>query len=195
MSFFNSFIEMFKSAKNKIWTPPTKEQFDAMTPEQKRVVIATDVIAGLNSRRLNARNGTYVDFNDKVGLDDEGNKDKEVNVVIKDKKCDVCALGAMFISAVDRFDDLKVKNSLAAEDHPTDGFGSAGVYGYLSRFFDYEQLTAMETAFEGRSIGRYVEDPELRERCYAFCKYEGNSEKRMRMVMNNIIDNNGKFIP
>jgi len=60
---------------SNVWIPPTQEQFSSMTPDEKRVTIARDVIAALNNNRYKAKSFVYVDIID--GLGDKDIDDKE----------------------------------------------------------------------------------------------------------------------
>ncbi len=195
-SLFKRFISLFNN-KTTTLEPISKNAFDNMSAEDKRVAIAIDVIANIDSKRVRPVKGTYVDFKKDIGLKDPELQDKEVNEVIRDKTCYSCALGSMFICAIDKFDRLKVGESGARQSSNSngDGFGLSAVYNYLGRFFSVDQLAAMETAFEGSSFLNAPRDEELYRRSTLFCKGIVDPTERLKKIMSNVIFNNGTFIP
>ncbi len=173
------------------------KEFKKLWPgDQQKVAIASDVIMSLKAKRINTNRSTYVLFDDDINLKSKDNQDLEVRDVIKDKKCSVCALGAMFISAIDIHDSLKVRDSLYFS---SGCFGRTAVYNYLQRFFSEEELTLIEIAFEGSLLfghsGRHLPSQIEMDKALEFNSHISNKKERMIMIMLNIIANNGKFIP
>lgn len=155
-------------------------RFKKLTKAEKRVVIARDVIAQLDLKRLKARHNTYVDL---VGSPAEIQSDSvQVCDLTVGRKCEVCALGAMFVTAVERADRLTVADTSHGWGYgELEGIGGEDCYHYLSRFFSHGQLALIENAFEGFNEN-------------AFAAVARSPSARMRLVMQNIIDNGGKFV-
>ena len=178
----------------KIITPAEWKELSA---EEKRVAIARDVIASLNKHRYNARQGTYVDeetFND-YPLNTSVQKILEVN---NPPECTVCALGGCFLSLI------KFNNNVTVEEILDMDFTSAGVMRkQLGEFFSEEQLGLIETAFENDiDYARRVDADDLQAHKAAdffeiVHDVDGyyDETKLMIAIMQNIIDNNGTFVP
>lgn len=154
-------------------------RFAASSPAVQRVIIAKDVIAWLDTKKLQAKAGSYFESWSISGLKDklydrfikydrEGNRlggdeadaalqakleSTEVqDIVLKDDfACKACALGGMFACAVGRADKL----TLAAYN-----VSRSNLTGYLGEFFSQTQLDLIETAFECSAYGSCREEPE-----------------------------------
>jgi hypothetical protein len=180
----------------------TKKQnalFMKLPKARKRVAIARDVLAQLGTKIV-AIKGTYLlapalraNASDQL----QGHLQKLI-------QCRACALGAMFVCGVQRANDLTVREARLVGG----GIGgwdttnsSANVY--LRRFFSREQLTLIETAYEGQKIGFVTvphKDIKLAEEFYSEVNDlnsggEGSDAFRLRMIMENIIANKGTFKP
>jgi len=180
-----------------------------LTKAQMRVAVAKDVIAQLKSKKLIAKAGTYCDLHTAIMPED---RDRQVNEVLKNKTCSVCALGGIFVAQVNRFNDLKVCDVPNLRYRFDNGsYGENTLYddqirGYIRKVFTPIQMSLIETAFEGRVI---LDDALDGSESY----YEGSSKfqqaegmyfdggrnisdkERMILIMQNIIDNEGTFIP
>ena len=197
---------MKKSSSNK---NKKKVSFEKLSPSQKRVTIAKDVIAQIKLGRYIADSGSYIaniNFKNNLGDDEMHNKDIKKNFG-KIKSCTVCAMGACLMSAT------KFANKLS--------FGDVGdsvrdlvndkVKDLFSKLFSPEQLLLIETAFEG---GGDDTDGDSRVAYDLFDldrnQFEGSdflqpsdefrnnyyeSEKRLIAIMENIIKNKGTFKP
>lgn len=172
--------------------------FKKLKPAEKRVQIARDVLDQLASKRLIARSGHWLTIPGNVSLLDEKSavkkKDVELQTVLSGiKTCEGCALGGMFMCAVERADKLKVSD--------LDGFGEVescqddlmvegdDAFKYLGQFFSKSQLEMIEAAFEmgkGSVIGNSAS---------YFCYQILDPSDRMRVIMENIVVNKGTFCP
>jgi hypothetical protein len=169
--------------------------FEKMTPSEKRVAIARDVIAQLAAERLVAVPGIWLDFN---VTDNEPDQDPELQTILKSTdQCEGCALGGMFMCAVERANKLK----LSELDEPDTGTASqSDVFSYMRKFFSREQLNLIEVCFEqGNGAGNVGSD--AHDQAMVFfgeAEYEGDcsasANDRMRLIMENIVANNGKFV-
>lgn len=179
--------------------------FAKLSAPRKRVAIARDVLTQLKSGRLNATSGVWLadTHSDSLVYDAQDVKNKELQSILKDmKQCNGCALGGMFMCAVERANKIKVKNlDEFEEDYVGDyGMQCAGsdrvdIQGedtmkYLSKWFDRGQLELIETAFE-RGEGGYEGGPDAA----AFCNDVEEPAERMKLIMQNIIVNRGTFDP
>jgi hypothetical protein len=173
--------------------------FEKMTPSEKRVTIARDVIAQLAVGRLVATTGLWLASPNGMLFDDsDAEKDLELQAVLKKTKtCEGCAMGGLFMCAVERANKLKVSELVNVDtDEDGESFVTDGevqgddAFSYLKRFFSKGQLEMIETAFEqgggatsagfeSESFAENVEDP----------------GERMRLIMENIVVNKGKFVP
>jgi hypothetical protein len=179
-----------------------KKEFKSLSPTQKRIAIAEDVIGALKAKRYKATCGTYVystatakGFTKK----NESALDIDLQEILKAnmKSCEVCAKGAMFVAAVERFDKLKIDVYDSSDRVLADFDGDESVCDHLSNYFDQDQLDLIECAFEGgefmESHGIYEEgETDWAARGYEH-KYP-NAHDRMIAIMENIIRNKGKFI-
>ncbi len=214
--------EIERKAKKKIYDG--NRRFAKLSPEKKRVRIAKDVIKQVEIKRFIALNQVYLIAEDTTRWDDSwsrfnsghsfGNvydKPVKVNEIIAGKKCQVCAMGAMFVCGVDRL------NSVTTADMTSTNKGSF-MRDYLTSYFSDEQLALIEMCFEGTSIGLDI-DKHVRQRVlHANCNphyyndYRNgkkayfnaheewfyhylNTETRLLEIMKNIIANNGTFSP
>lgn len=146
-------------------------KFLKATPAQQRVMLAEDVIAGLDSGEYRARSGTYLAQHD---VDDH-----------TAERCIGCALGLTFVAC------LSATGGRVSVHTPVHVMRST-----LSMFSE-ETLLQMEAAFEGwgaeASRGGNAETE-------AFNRSSGgerfdDDEKCLRRVMLNVIRHRGEFVP
>lgn len=164
-------------------------KFEKLTAKEKRVQIARDVLAQLALKRLVATPGVWLSGKNESNLYSQKDidKDRQLQEVLKDRKtCTGCALGGMFMCAVERANELKISELDDAES----GIDFDDAMKYLGRFFDGEQLEMIESAFEQGS-GATSAGYESEE----FCANVEDASERMRLVMENIVVNGGKFVP
>ncbi len=199
------------------------DKFEALSPIEKRVLIAQDVIRNIEVNRFRSSPGCYTFFDHDL-FDDN---DKELRDVVKDKECEVCAMGGLFICVIDRKDKMNTGEYLGTNRV------NKLIVDYLADIFDKRQLALVEIAFEGKTYvndafpeygkrfehGILLSDDDVPEdvaaarRIYAdnYFDFEMNSHglltslsfekrselarKRMILIMENIIKNNGTFVP
>ncbi len=156
----------------------TKERLT--NDKKKAVVIAEDVLKWLEAGRLQAETMIYCTTPEIPA----GSVQTGLAVVTKAKPCQVCALGALFIASVDKFNKLDISS-------PQRHFSESLIREHLAFAFSASQLQQIEWAFE-----RWVErnQPELNE-AGMFAKDEEDNTKRLEKICQNIIDNKGVFIP
>ena len=137
----------------------------------QRVAIARDVLQQLHEDHYEAERGTYCDAR-FIGDDDSPSG------------CTVCALGALFASAV-----------AATVKEPWD-FRSDTMRAQLGRYFDLPQLHQIEVAFE---CSDKVLNAEWRgdylDAAIQFGYNYPDDKARMIGIMSNIVRNKGTFVP
>lgn len=156
-----------------------------MNKAQMRVAIAKDVIKQITAKRLLARKNIYLMAGHTGSQDDawrtklyKQNASTQLNEVLP-KVCQVCAIGAVFVAAVEKNDALKV-GQLYTEDGVR--FVTSGTMKkYLRRWFSAAQLYLMEGVFEGWDDSADT--------------LEGDSTDVLVFIMKNIIKNKGTFKP
>jgi hypothetical protein len=174
--------------------------WSCMTDAEKRIAIAEDVLLQLDKGKYIARKGLYIlDVIDETGKIFEPDQDIKKNFD-GIRNCEVCAIGATILSCTHFANELTfgdVGSSIRL-------INNAKTRKLLS-IFDDNQLLLIESAFEGHDydadrFGRAAFDQHLdrdeRERCDAFFyRYIDDSRERLEAIMENIIENNGTFIP
>lgn len=152
-------------------------RFDKMTPSNRRVTIAKDTIAALIAKKIVAYQGDGY-------LSDRHTENGDK--LPDDYKCNVCALGGMFIGLTTRIKGLSVKTESGLRSQ---------VIEPLVEYFDVYQLAAIEYAFERGAVALHGLNPDEAFRCEDFgMEYEDHND-RLIAIMQNIIDNKGTFKP
>ncbi len=168
--------------------------FEKLSPNERRMVIAKDVIDRLDSNYFCPVSGSYL-LIDKYFYDFPPDTET-LEVFETTKQCSVCARGAIFVSACLKFDGCKVSTLLEKPERH-------GIFlsEQEDRFFDSKQIQMIENAYEA-----YISSPldyQLRNKlsadeltsCRNFGEKYVSNVDRMKAIMQNIIDNNGTFIP
>jgi hypothetical protein len=180
----------------------TREQFNAMSQQEQRIAIARDVIAQVENSAVLVEQGVYVG-KDALGLGVF--RSGEIERTLTTERCEVCAVGAAFVSAV-RLGDALDEDSFGEDDLWARGrrLGDKPIRLHLRRFFGVEQLSLIEAAFE-RDWGFcevFINDGlgdetrcALCERAVDFGDAVYGHDERLIAIMQNIIDNGGSFIP
>lgn len=139
-----------------------------MTAAQKRVAIAKDVIQQIKAEKFIALTGRYFK---QCQLPEKVN---QKTLLEHTEPCDVCAKGAIFLSAIRKFNDYDAPSSTTREYE---------MERKSCEFFTYKQCDKIELVFEGWESGyetwRRIKTPNL----------------RLIAIMRNIIKNNGTFKP
>jgi len=172
----------------------TDEQFEALPSDLKRVLIAKDVIKYIKTKKMVANIGTYVDI--PVPLYELTNSDVELRDFVKDKECHVCAVGSVFMATVNRRNKLSVGRFKAMNERFAEE-ASRGITAYLKDIFSEEQLSLIEAAFEGDKFPwtAPIDNEEHLSIARNYRKSITDDSIRMIVIMKNIINNNGTFIP
>ncbi len=169
-----------------------------LTEEEKRklrVLVAKDVIKAIDAGKLQTRTGVYVGLEwdkDDVVSKMEGKTSKQ-QAVIAQEECEVCAMGACFLSLVKVDNKFDLRGKL---DKSEDGLGKEEVVGRLKAVFSPKQLALIECAFEGKNASRVFDSPEEVERAAVeFGEDAGGDEDALYATMKNIVKNKGFFLP
>jgi hypothetical protein len=183
-------------------------EFEKLPADERRIIIALDVIDQLRIGKLIAERGTWIgigeDQSDREILVNQ--MDKQLNTVIGSQSCTTCAIGGMFVCAVKRADRLKVKEIETVKDKseelsPTDWVDptpdGVDLFSYLKRFFSEDQLNLIEIAFEKGDGGVKMEymNTEQEDAKYFIESDDVEASDRMRFIMENIVVNGGTFKP
>jgi hypothetical protein len=166
------------------------KKFDKMSASEKRVQIARDVLAQLASKRLIATTGTWLAGSDEGNLFSRQDVEKSPElqkVLSKTKECTGCALGGMFMCAVERADNLKI-GDLSDDTQSQLQIQTDDIFEYMEKFFSRGQLHMIESAFEQGDGHASDED------AADWLSEVDEASERMRLIMENIVVNKGKFV-
>lgn len=180
----------------------SQRKFDTLTPAGQRVRIAKDVIDQLTKKKIKARTGVYLSLGGEVTLGSMG--ESSARDVLASVRCEACALGSLFVSSV------HIKNGLLASET----FVNSSVYDEvadiingvvscdtsvmrerLEEYFDEQQLDLIESAFETSDMGDGTIDSVLLDRAIQFGARYNDHTRRMKAIMQNVIDYRGTFVP
>ena len=114
------------------------KKFAKMTAPGKRVQIAKDVIKALAENRIQARTGAYLVQMAYVPATTIKFETVSADIGLELQKCEVCAIGGIFVAAVHNADKLDF--TPANDPKP--------MRKYLSEWFSLSQQALIEAAFE-----------------------------------------------
>lgn len=181
----------------KSYIARTNKKFEEASAEQKRVMIAKDVLLRIQEKVFRVSWGQVVSYI-RTGTG-ETQSNIQLKSILNDnnKKCSVCAKGALFCSIIGRVNHCTVEQVNDDTDNNADGF----IHSELRQYFSLEQLDLIETAFENNSylnvIGvksRKKAHKFYEKRMYNFQTSMDESDLLID-ICNNIIENNGTFKP
>lgn len=185
------------TAKENLRAAEANLAFARSSAANKRVAIAKDVIAWLNTKKIRATPGEYLAVTKGVE-----NPDGDMVGV---QQCNACALGAVFACAVDR---VKTIDLTAALDGWSGTYDDNSMRSMLKPYFTTEQLVMIENAFERRIVEplngdepNYGDGPEYLVgnprsiKALNFNKGVRSPKERLTRIMKNIIRNGGEFRP
>ena len=173
-------------------------EFKKATKAQKRVMIAQDVLAQLKAKRYVAESGCWVqaNYNSAVPLADIKYKDSVQDLFAEKtiESCNVCALGGLFMSCTN-FNNNTLLEDL---DDVSEDLGALvdeeeKLSNKLNKIFSTPQLKLIETYFEAN--GGYFRDYDEDNRIEAFYNKHPSDKKRLQLIMENIVENEGTFVP
>ena len=159
------------------------------------VKIARDVLAQLRLRRYKATPGIYVQIDSPELTSIINNKscteyDKTARESFKDffkssKKttCQVCAIGAAFVSLVN------IENKCSVDEMCAD----KSMWERLEKYFGSDNMDLMESAFECYTTNNFSTPYEMQEVAAEWGSQYKNPTDRLRAIMLNVIRNKGDF--
>lgn len=178
--------------------------FEALSSADKRVAIAQDAKAQILASKVVPNRGTFVAglaiLRDAVGHDLQ-------SVLLQDSAhCSACAIGSLFVSTV-----RKANKFMITEDvQYWGGIGSntrqkaSPMFERLREYFEFKQIQLIECAFElgagwfgvrGKGWSEDCLSIEKRRPAAQFGSAHSDPVARMLAILENIIVNNGEFIP
>jgi hypothetical protein len=159
-----------------------REKMDeAAQKAQERIAIAKDALEWVEAGALIPTKGTYVRPTNKVDVADSYKQLRDVNL----GKCKVCSRGALFLAKAVRYNNVLANTLVPFEVDIQRNSETVNRVALLDHF-EQDQLTLIEEYYEGWSYGA---DP------YTWYCLFPNHSQRMRLILKNIIDNNGTFVP
>lgn len=173
----------------------TKAKAKRLTKAQIRVQIAKDVIRQLDANRIVADGGCYLDADEFEEQIDGAADVPDGRYLAAPKDCRACAIGSVFVCALDRFNELKLHKFV------DDGGGSDAMVRYLSPWFTRAQLRLMEIGFQEYNSDPGAVTDRAADAAYAWHEKRLGSDGEcdydaiMRALMKNVIRNNGTFKP
>src|SRR5262245_7122659 len=130
-----------------------------MTKSERAVAVAKDVLYRIKTNQITALPGTY------CNISVPSSKGDSLQKIVNNNTCDVCGIGAAFVSYVGLFNKFDIKYN---SPHNTVFFRKE-VTSRLSGAFTPRQLSLIECAFEGDDVEYNLVEKE-REACVKFYK-------------------------
>lgn len=147
-----------------------------LTRKQMAVAIAKDVIAQIKCHKYTPESGTYVSgADDSIPTDAIGCKQLQPFLKKKDLQCEVCAIGATFLSSVRLFNDFVVPKYWDDSD----------MKNKLGEYFSPLELRALEASFENWGDSLFLDTP----------LFNFEAKNRMLFLMSEVIRQKGNFDP
>lgn len=155
------------------------------------IAVARDTIVQLRLKRFNAIPGVYInidfDENEYIEYDEKFFKQSFSDYFKKAKKttCNVCALGAAFVSLVNVENKCSVGGVI----------NENGMWTRLQKAFGTDNMSLMESAFECTpmdSSNSKLSEEMLDQAADWGSKYKDDND-RLRAIMMNVIRNGGDF--
>lgn len=164
-----------------------KKSWSRMSKIEKRKAIASDVIAQIRSKILNASSGDYCSLDPKIGnirkRKSNGKKFQQLLATIE-YSCSACAMGSMM--AVD----------IMARNNHVGYWNSAHIIKRFKGLFSELQLRLIETAFEREVVevdlielkDNNRQTTKIAKEAIRLGKRYKNENNRLIAIMNNIIE-------
>jgi len=160
-----------------------KTEFNKLSAAQKRVAIAKDVLLRIKKKNIKQYQGDF--FLNKEDIFEELDEKDSIQDAINSSQCEVCAKGALVCSWVGNFNKVKKEDIESFEVNLV--FEDAAPKG-LVKLFGRDMLDSIEYNFEGEDYA-WTSHNALRK------GYNKKYNNNLRAIMQNIIENEGKFIP
>jgi hypothetical protein len=164
-------------------------KFRKMSKARRRVAIAKDVLKQIAAQKLKPVVGSYLEADNfrKEYLPVDGSLQETFQ---KLPQCQVCAKGALLVCTI-----LAQNKATNAEFKNIMEWDGDELTKIMDGTFSAEQLRLIECEFEGNDVEFYGKTP--RERIFPVMELKGllPASERMTIIMENIIQNKGTFIP
>lgn len=180
-------------AYNPRYSELLSDQRELMTndPKTKAVLVAKDVLEQLDALTFEAGRYFYVD---DVTLIENITDDLQDCVDEVQKHCKVCARGALVLSKARLFNEVPLMDYVKSND--TIRLFQYDTTDLLKDVWDEEQLDLIEAAFEGDpTLLASDVDRDLIDEAVVFGGNYDTRKDRLAAIMENIIENNGVFVP
>lgn len=175
----------------------TKEKFNKLSKEDKRIRIIKDVLERLSLKQFKAQ---YARFVCNITKPAELESERQLSTILKSPEttCEVCAKGGLFMAYVGIVNSYELG---------TTGYsGTSNIYRgeemnstemqMLSKIFTKKQLALIETTFERRDFdwNARLTEAEI-DKCKAFgSKYSHNPDELLTAICKNMLKNKGIFV-
>ena len=164
----------------------SNKAFERADRFDKIVLVARDVLALLDMRKINACHGTYVQIDLPKASSELPKKLDDLLKLPNLPSCDVCAIGAAMVASTLRLDHVRTPKDNteyginAGYADPGDKYDATDdeMSRQARKAFTHVLLKEMEQAFECGAYGYGSLD---------------RGEARLRAIYQNLIDNNGRF--
>lgn len=156
---------------------------------KKRIRIAKDVLLQLKEGTLKPAH-VYTELSGTNKSIEDLKRGTDLQKVFKNKKCNVCAIGSLFVAKVRRYNEAKTQG-FTWDNSVSQFINQPQIHTNLKGIFTQKQLILMEQIYERAGQLSYEHSD------YYYDK-KGNpisDKKRMEMIMQNIIKNGGTFRP
>lgn len=191
---------------------------------ERRLIVVKDAISQLKKEIYDAESGTFINIidyivddnsvtvvNDIQGstfiTDSELKKAEKVCNSIsiqpllekffknKNNSCRVCARGALLLSTIHKENKFNLTELVHTEDNggSYDPRGKGDIK--LKTLFSEKQICMMETAFEGDNLNEDYLEYDISNKCILFGEMFKDDNKRLLAIFNNVVKNNGLFVP
>ena len=168
-------------------------EFKKATKAQKRVMIAQDVLAQLKAKRYVAESGCWVRIHYNPTTVAKTDSVQELFVEKKIESCNVCALGGLFMSCTNFNNNTLLEDLDFASSELGDLIEEVKLSNKLNSIFSVKQLKLIESYFEENDGYFYINSQY--DRIKAFCDKHPSDKKRLQLIMENIVENGGTFVP
>lgn len=158
------------------------EAFRALSPEKQRVLIAQDVLQQLKIGELVAVRRRWLEASSV-------DEDKFTSSQFRTSKCEGCAVGGMLLCALKRDE----ANSCRTVNNYVSLFSDAREV--LDKYFSQEQLQLIEFYYENGNGDISRHSLEFGTDQYLTSWHCDQNNTRLRLIMENIIVNDGTFVP
>lgn len=161
--------------------------FEQLSQKEQRIAIAKDVIAQIEAKQIIPQTGKFVYY----GLIHES------GTIRRMKECEVCALGALVASTLEKGKSSKSLREYFNDNtfnttHPREA--RTNIHTILAPYFSSDQLDEIEASFEVTASYAITRTWRTEKASVMFDKNYLPPNERLKTIMQNIIDNDGVFV-